>query len=104
MALNKPTNAASNLLEATVTELQAAVANAKNRLAGKPNASSPSVATPQQVQDEADPATWATLQAFLLLADCNDLPALNAAVTALTPAVAAPKASAAPAPAAPAKN
>ena len=86
MALNKPTNAASGLLESTVNEFTVAVANAKNRLNGIPSDGAAAVVTPQQVQDEADAATWATLQGFVLLADCKDQNVLNTVIKALTPA------------------
>ncbi len=104
--LNKATSVAENLLNATVNEFNVALGNAANRLNGIPGAGAAAVATPQQVQDEADGITWATLQVFLLAGACADLKALNAAITALTPAPAAaapassaPAAAATPAPA-----
>jgi hypothetical protein len=84
--LNKPTNAAANLLVATVNEMNTAIENAKNRLAGKANASAEATVTPEQVADEADPLTLAKLQGIILLADCEDVNAANAAIKALTPA------------------
>ena len=89
--LNKPTNTASQLLEATVNEITVAANNARARLAGRPSTAADAVVTAQQVQDEADAATWATLQVVLLAVDCKDMNSLAAAVKALTPApVAAP--------------
>ena len=85
MALKQPSNEASKLLAATITEINTAVANAKNRLTGIPSDGAAPVATAQQVQEEADATTWATLQVIQLAANCDDAAALAAAIVALTP-------------------
>ncbi len=99
--LNKATSVAENLLNATVDEINTAIANARNRLAGKPNATAAPVASAQDVEDEADDITLASLRLHLAVDSNTDLAKAKAALAILAPAAApAAAAPAAPAPAA----
>jgi chemotaxis regulatin CheY-phosphate phosphatase CheZ len=84
--LNKANSAAANLLDQIVTEINTALANARERLKGVSAQGGQPAVTTQHILDEADPITLASLQAHLAI-DANTDPAkANASVVALTPA------------------
>jgi hypothetical protein len=91
--LNKATSVAENLLNATVDEINTALGNARNRLSGKPNATAAAVASAQDVEDEADDITLASLRLHLAVDSNTDPAKAKAALAILTPAAPAVPAS-----------
>jgi hypothetical protein len=61
--LNKANSAAANLLDQSVTEINTALANARERLKGVSAQGGQPAVTTQHILDEADPITLASLEA-----------------------------------------